>query len=846
MSSIIQDQFSTGICITENETNSDTDNSLTGGGGSIGSLHSDYQPPYFPPPYYPSITTPMMMMTTTTETATNSLGTNFYHTSGHNTSFISGSNNYSGSFYHPNLCHDSNILNQHLHTSQHHYHHQQQQQQQQQSRLHTNTSKFPFSSYFNTNPNYYSSVSYMNGSVLTNENLSSSPSSSSSDINHTNNMFTNYPFNYSIQSGIQTCNTATIADQIVNIFPRSKLSEMVDHLTQNNNNHSGCNNTTTNNSNNNGGGGNPKTLHLKVDDEVHNIEASAASSQSSFIRRSNMHHCSLIPEYEMVEKNFGQSHHATESNYHQSGTPSSIDTTESSPHNSSQFLSPGSNKGNFEIGSEINRIQMSSTSTTNSGRNIYSSPISCGMNANELNSEDGVRNHEEEKNALRTFNYPDINSLKNAFNIGITSEIQNLTEGLLNDPTNVMLQTNLTHNLDQSNSYMSHSQGTRFSTSFNTECTQNVIYQPTASVIPEQPFSRLSGGGNSGKNGFCKRAIRYKTALDGRTDFIHAPSPSDIFCTVPGRLSLLSSTSKYKVTVAEVQRRLSPPECLNASLLGGVLRRAKSKNGGRSLRDKLDKIGLNLPAGRRKAATVTLLTSLVEGEAIRMARDFSYLCENEFPHRICAEYLSRTLNGCDYSDIQKKRNQVISTKQMLGEITDLLTKDRSPLAVNPLPPNRSTNCLDVTTQKSLTHFSHITHGFGGLTLISALNTFQTILSDLLKILNKDNQSIIHPTNSSTTYTDKHTPITSSICHQHQIQQFSNNTISNTINDTQTLSSLPLTINTDSLNNHNIQRRKYLMQHMNENHSSDIRNIVSMQRGNLENEIENGTSLNGVR
>lgn len=42
--------------------------------------------------------------------------------------------------------------------------------------------------------------------------------------------------------------------------------------------------------------------------------------------------------------------------------------------------------------------------------------------------------------------------------------------------------------------------------------------------------------------------------------------------------------------------------------------RAKSKNGGRSLREKLDKIGLNLPAGRRKAAHVTLLTSLVEGQ----------------------------------------------------------------------------------------------------------------------------------------------------------------------------------------------------------------------------------------
>ena len=42
--------------------------------------------------------------------------------------------------------------------------------------------------------------------------------------------------------------------------------------------------------------------------------------------------------------------------------------------------------------------------------------------------------------------------------------------------------------------------------------------------------------------------------------------------------------------------------------------RAKSKNGGRMLRDKLDKIGMTLPAGRRKAANVTLLTSLVEGK----------------------------------------------------------------------------------------------------------------------------------------------------------------------------------------------------------------------------------------
>ncbi|CAF4891385.1 unnamed protein product, partial [Rotaria magnacalcarata] len=38
-----------------------------------------------------------------------------------------------------------------------------------------------------------------------------------------------------------------------------------------------------------------------------------------------------------------------------------------------------------------------------------------------------------------------------------------------------------------------------------------------------------------------------------------------------------SSTSKYKVTIGEVQRRLAGPECLNASLLGGVLRRHRQQ-----------------------------------------------------------------------------------------------------------------------------------------------------------------------------------------------------------------------------------------------------------------------------
>ncbi|CAH1126441.1 unnamed protein product [Ceutorhynchus assimilis] len=203
-------------------------------------------------------------------------------------------------------------------------------------------------------------------------------------------------------------------------------------------------------------------------------------------------------------------------------------------------------------------------------------------------------------------------------------------------------------------------------------------------------------------------------------------SPSDVFCSVPGRLSLLSSTSKYKVTVGEVQRRLSPPECLNASLLGGVLRRAKSKNGGRILREKLEKIGLNLPAGRRKAANVTLLTSLVEGEAIHLARDFGYVCETEFPARQVAEYLLR-----QHGETPRRKELLQATKQVTKELMDLLNQDRSPLC-----NTRPQILLDPSIQRHLTHFSLISHGFGSPAIVAALTAIQNFLGESLKHLDK--------------------------------------------------------------------------------------------------------------
>ena len=51
------------------------------------------------------------------------------------------------------------------------------------------------------------------------------------------------------------------------------------------------------------------------------------------------------------------------------------------------------------------------------------------------------------------------------------------------------------------------------------------------------------------------------------------------------------------------------------------LHRAKSKNGGHVLRQRLETIGLSLPPGRRKATELSLLTSLVEGMLVCWKHD---------------------------------------------------------------------------------------------------------------------------------------------------------------------------------------------------------------------------------
>ncbi|CAJ0573419.1 unnamed protein product, partial [Mesorhabditis spiculigera] len=150
--------------------------------------------------------------------------------------------------------------------------------------------------------------------------------------------------------------------------------------------------------------------------------------------------------------------------------------------------------------------------------------------------------------------------------------------------------------------------------------------------------------------------------------------------------------------------------------------RAKSKNGGKSLRDSLEKIGLSLPAGRRKAGSVTLLTSLVEGEALHLARDFTYVCNAEFPAAALADHSTRRSDEERETRIEQLRH----AKTILREFTELLQSDRSPMQ-----NNQPDSLLDNGTQEALTGFSLSTHGFGTPAVLAAMNCLQKYLAECI-------------------------------------------------------------------------------------------------------------------
>lgn len=75
-------------------------------------------------------------------------------------------------------------------------------------------------------------------------------------------------------------------------------------------------------------------------------------------------------------------------------------------------------------------------------------------------------------------------------------------------------------------------------------------------------------------------------------------------------------------------------------------------------------------------------------------------------------------------------------RQLVKEFTDLLAQDRSPLGTN----SRLAPVLDISTQRHLTHYSLVTHGFGTPAIIGAMSALQNYLTEMNKTLDKPSSS----------------------------------------------------------------------------------------------------------
>ncbi|OUC46054.1 transcription factor AP-2 [Trichinella nativa] len=81
--------------------------------------------------------------------------------------------------------------------------------------------------------------------------------------------------------------------------------------------------------------------------------------------------------------------------------------------------------------------------------------------------------------------------------------------------------------------------------------------------------------------------------------------------------------------------------------------------------------------------------------------------------------------------MQRRKEMLLATKQVLKEFISLLNQDRSPLCNSRDPP-----ILEPNIQRHLTHFSLLTHGFGSPAICSAMSAVFSYISESLKYLER--------------------------------------------------------------------------------------------------------------
>ncbi|GMR55862.1 hypothetical protein PMAYCL1PPCAC_26057, partial [Pristionchus mayeri] len=194
---------------------------------------------------------------------------------------------------------------------------------------------------------------------------------------------------------------------------------------------------------------------------------------------------------------------------------------------------------------------------------------------------------------------------------------------------------------------------------------------------------------------------------------------------VDGRLTLHSR--KYTVSVAEVARRLSAPECINLSMLGSILRRGKTSNTGAELRSELQRHGILVDQGRRKDAKTTCFTALLEEESLILARDLGDATSRFLP----VSYLAAELNTCAAATttiaIAHRRAALQGASRLCALLSSSLVSLRLPVS-DRIPSSPSPYA------QLMKNYCSLTHGYGPEVCVLWLESFRKIFDAASEML----------------------------------------------------------------------------------------------------------------
>ncbi|KAI6182700.1 Transcription factor AP-2-beta-like [Aphelenchoides bicaudatus] len=284
----------------------------------------------------------------------------------------------------------------------------------------------------------------------------------------------------------------------------------------------------------------------------------------------------------------------------------------------------------------------------------------------------------------------------------------------------------------------------------------NSPYSPQ--LLSSQHFSSDTGihGMSSGLDSASSGSMNHSNT--NSSDGLQVDNTKEPPFLVPGRLALLNSNQKYAISIGEVNRRLGAPENMNTSLLGAMLRRAKNKDGGKGLREKLRMYDINMPEGRRRSLENTAFTALCEAEALNLARDLGHVLQQYFPTKLVLIEIALTIQR-NYmqsgpqaqsffqlledvvnsdGDVERQTNCIVDLLlHIMDTVCSVLERDCSLVDMGIEVPRIGAQPLPTELQKGLYDFNLVTHNFGVKSILAAYRSLSSQPGDDSKTSTSD-------------------------------------------------------------------------------------------------------------